>query len=152
MSGRIKLDERLTIGSGPPTEGTLLALARDGYKAVVNLRTPDEREQPLDPDEEGEKVRALGMAYRHVPVRGDALSPALFDAFRDAVTQLPGPIFVHCASGRRAGLFAIMQHAVERGLTGAEALAEARRSGLSIDDSPDLAALISTYVDRNRRD
>lgn len=148
MGTHVKLNDRFTVGTGQPTEETLDDLARQGFKAVVNLRTRDERNQPLDPDAEGEKVRALGMEYRHIPVPGDIQDPARVDTFRDAVKALPGPVFVHCASGMRAGAFTIMHVASEQDQSGDEALATAREKGLPIT-APALESFVKTYVDRH---
>lgn len=146
MGSHVKLGDRFTVGTGQPTEGTLTDLARRGFKAVVSLRTLGEPNQPPDPNEEGEKVRARGMEHRHVPVAGDALEPERVDEFRDAVKPLPGPIFVHCASGIRAGAFTVMRIAAEEGRTGDQALAAARERHLPIE-APALASFVTSYVD-----
>ena len=101
--------------------------------------------QALSPQQEGEAVRRAGMEYRHIPVSGSALDPSLVDRFRREVPQLPGPVFVHCASGRRAGSFAVMAAAAEQGLSGGEALAKARDLGFDWSGTPELEAFIRNY-------
>ena len=74
MENRIRIKDQLTIGA-QPTEEQLKHLAEEGFKSVVNLRMPGEEEQPLSPDEEGEKVRALGMEYLHIPSGRSSVLP-----------------------------------------------------------------------------
>jgi uncharacterized protein (TIGR01244 family) len=80
MSTGTKLTDQITIGA-QPTDDVLAQLQREGFKSIVNLRTEGEENQPLSPDEEGEKARALGLEYAHVPVSGDTLRPELADRF-----------------------------------------------------------------------
>lgn len=147
-SDRIRIDDRVVVGKVPPTAEVVQNLAREGFRAVVNLRTEAEEDQPLSPQQEGEAVRRAGMEYRHIPVSGSALDPSLVDRFRREVPQLPGAVFVHCASGRRAGSFAVMLAAAKQGLSGDEALAKARDLGFDWSGAPDLEAFIRNYLAR----
>jgi protein tyrosine phosphatase (PTP) superfamily phosphohydrolase (DUF442 family) len=48
------------------------------------------------------------MAYVHLPVPTNRLSGDLLARFHEEVSRLPKPVFVHCASGKRSGTFAVM--------------------------------------------
>lgn len=102
MTDRIRISEKAIVGKTPPSEQDLKALASEGFAAVVNLRQAGEPNQPLSPEEEGEAAAREGLRYLHIPVDGKNIDASTIKRFRDEVAQLPGPIFVHCASGRRA--------------------------------------------------
>ena len=119
------------------------------FKAVANLRTHGEEDQPLSPDEEGRVVRGLGMAYLHYPVASGELSAELVDGFRRRLGELPRPLFAHCASGKRSGAFLMMHVAAETGLTGEETIRKAEEMGFECD-TPQLEEFVRTYVDEHR--
>ncbi len=142
---RMTITDRLSVGA-QPTEEQLLGMAREGVKTVVNLRTAGEDEQPLSPEEEGKRVEAAGMRYVHLPVSMKAMGPELVDRFRDTLKEVPGPVFVHCHKGKRAGAFAMMHRAVETGMTGDETLKQAEQMGFECD-VPALKEFVTGYVD-----
>ena len=150
MRDQVRISDRVVVGNEPPTAEMVDRLARDGFKAVVNLRTANEPKQVLTPDQERAAVEGAGMAYRHIPVASTGLSPELVDSFREAVSRLPAPVFVHCASGRRAGSFSVMLAAAEEGLSGDSALKKASDLGFDWSNAPDLEAFVRRYVDRSR--
>jgi len=145
----MKISDRLSVG-GQPSEEQLQSLAREGVKTVVNLRTAGEEEQPLSPEEEGKRVAALGMQYVHIPVSMKSMGPEQVDRFRDELKRAPGPVFVHCASGKRAGAFAMMTTAVESGMTGDDTLKQAEKMGFECD-VPELKEFVKGYVDRHAK-
>jgi uncharacterized protein (TIGR01244 family) len=150
MQEAMRLSENLTVGA-QPSEEQLKQLAGQGVKSIVNLRTEGEDEQPFSPEEEGEKVRALGMQYLHIPVSSKAPRPEQVDQFRSELPRLPGPVFVHCHKGKRAGAFAMMHMAVESGMSGDDTLEQAEQMGFECD-SPALKDFVRGYVDQNRTD
>lgn len=147
---RIEITDRLTVGKAHPGLEDFEQLAREGFRAVVNLRTADEEGQPLTPEREGDKVRALGMSYLHFPVNSDDISERVVDRFRAAIQGLPRPLFAHCKSGTRSGAFLVMHVAAEVGMTGEEALAKAEELGFECD-SEELERFVRRYVDQRRR-
>ncbi|MBV8234184.1 MAG: hypothetical protein JO075_00645 [Acidimicrobiia bacterium] len=46
------------------------------------------------------------MQYVHIPVSMKDKRPELIDQFREDLGRLPGPVFVPCHKGQRAGAFA----------------------------------------------
>lgn len=112
MTDRIRISDKVIVGKTPPSEQDLESLASEGFAAVVNLRRAGEPNQPLSPDEEGEAASRAGLRYVHIPVDPANIDAEAIDRFMNEVEQLPGPVFVHCASGRRAEAVAA---AAERG-------------------------------------
>lgn len=149
MQQSMKINDAVTVG-GQPDDGQLAELARGGFKAVVNLRTAGEQDQPLSPEAEGERVRALGMEYVHLPVSTKDMRPEQVDEFCQKLAALPKPVFAHCHRGKRAGAFVMMGVAVEQGMSGDETLQQAERMGFQCDQ-PELKEFVKVYVDRNRK-
>ena len=147
MSQRIEVEQSLVVHTGQPSQEELEQLAREGFKAVANLRMPGEQNQPLSPEEEGAVVRRVGMAYVHVPVASTGPRPEQVDRFREELSGLEGPVLVHCASGKRSGAFAILHAAARKGLSGEEALARAKELGFDWK-SPELEGFVRRYLDQ----
>ena len=149
MESRIKITDQLTVGT-QPTDDELRDLANDGFKAIINVRAAGEDEQPLSPEEEGAKVAELGMEYRNVPVSMKTMAPIVVDQFRQELANLPGPVYVHCHKGKRAGAMAMMHTACEAGHTGEQTLQMAEQMGFACDQ-PELAEFVKSYIDDNRK-
>lgn len=147
MFERMQINDRVSVGA-QPTEEQLRQLAREGVKAIVNLRMSGEQDQPLSPDKEGSCVRALGMEYLHLPVSGKDMRSEQVDQFRRELARLPGPVFVHCEKGKRAGAFTMMHTAVEAGWSGEQTLRQAEQMGFECD-VPALKEFVKGYIDRN---
>lgn len=141
----MKINDQVTVGP-QPSEEQLQQLGHDGFKTVVNFRTPGEEDQPLSPDDEGDQVKAAGMNYLHVPVSMKSMGEERVDEFREAFPQLPKPIFAHCKTGKRAGAMVMMQMAIEQGMTGDETLQKADEKGFECDQ-PELVQFVKEYVD-----
>ena len=149
MAHRIKISDGLSVDAGQPTREELERLAHEGFKAVVNLRMVGEQNQPLSPEAEGEVIRKAGLEYLHIPVASTDPRPEQVDQFQEKLAELPGPVLVHCASGKRSGAFAILQTARQEGLSGEQALARAKQLGFDWK-SPELDGFITRYLDQRR--
>ena len=143
MSNPIKIDERLTVGPTKLNAEQIAELAQQGFKTIVNLRTDAEKEP--SPAEEGEIVRSAGLHYVHVPVNTDALNIGLGNRFHQEVSAVPGPIYVHCGAGKRAGTFATLHAGLYHGWSAEETVAKAAELGFTAD-SPKLEAFLSEYM------
>lgn len=102
MTNRLRISDKVTVGKVPPSDLDLKSLASEGFASVVNLRLKEEPNQPLTPEEEGKAAARYGLRYAHIPVNGTNIDEGTIQRFKEEVAQLPGPVFVHCASGRRA--------------------------------------------------
>lgn len=148
MNARIKFGEAITVGAQPSRE-ELQKLKEEGFRSVINLREAGEQEQPLSPQEEGKQAGELGLEYEHIPVSMGAMSEDKVNQFRERLANLPGPVFVHCRSGKRAGAFTMMHTAVVRGMSGEEALQQAKDMGFECD-MPQLEEFVKKYVDQRK--
>lgn len=145
MQNTMKISDRITVGPQPEAKD-FAELKRQGFRSVVNLRTSGEEEQPLSPQEEREEVQQQGMEYEHIPVSIEDMQVTLVDKFRLSLSELPGPVYVHCKTGKRAGAFSVMHHAVEQGVSGEEAVHKAMEMGFECD-KPALVEFVKDYID-----
>ena len=124
----VQITESLSVGPQPSVED-IEQLAEEGYLTVINLRTNDEKDMEMNPEDEGEAVRGNGLRYSHIPVFLDDMHDEEVDMFRHDLKQLMGPAYVHCGQGGRAAAFAMMHYAVEKGLSPEAAFQRAGRTG-----------------------
>ena len=145
MDKMVKINDQITVNSQPTTP-EFAELQELGFKTIVNVRTDDEDKQPLSPQAEGGQIESLGLAYLHFPVSMKAITPLTVDQFRQSLSDLPKPIFVHCKAGRRAALMAIMHIASEAGMLGAEATKAIELMGFR-PDKAETENFVKQYVD-----
>jgi uncharacterized protein (TIGR01244 family) len=146
----IKIDEWVTIGAQPSIDD-LRELTGQGFKSVVNLRQANEEDQLLSPVDEGQEVGNLGLEYLHLPVSSRDLQSMPVDEYRRQLKRLPKPVFVHCRSGHRASLLAVLTIAVEQGLTGREIVQKAEKMGVNLN-LPGLRSFLENYCGGPQRE
>ncbi len=143
------INSEMSIGP-QPSESDIQELAGQGVKTVINLRVDNEAEDQLSPIDEGQMARDAGMEYLHIPVIGNQIREGQVDEFRNAVDNLPKPIYVHCAKGKRAAVFAVMDEAVRKRRSGKEALARASELGYEVDNA-NLQKFVKEYIDSRNK-
>ncbi len=90
--------------AGQPTERALRELRAQGVTTVINLRSPIEMERSVSYDEPA-LVKALGMKYVYLPMRGTPDLPYSPQAVRDfaaAMKAADGKVLLHCTIAWRA--------------------------------------------------
>ena len=148
MEGIVRIDDRFSVVARfAPDRDALQQAAQEGFRSVVNMRSREEK-QELPPDEERRWVEAAGLTYLHHPVSADHLSDELVDAFRRKATDLPAPVLVHCASGKRSGAMVMMHLASEQGWSGEQVIERAEAMGFECD-TPELEEFVKSYVNRH---
>jgi uncharacterized protein (TIGR01244 family) len=112
-----------------PREADLETLRQLGVRTVINLRETAD----IWPGEES-KVRALGMDYVAVPMRGlGAPTDAQVAQVLNLIENGPAPVFVHCEHGSdRTGTIVACFRIKTDGWSAERALAEAKTYGLSV--------------------
>lgn len=130
---------------GQPGEAHARALAKAGYRTVLDLRTAGE---PRGFDEP-RVLRAAGLELVSLPVSAQTLTDSTYSAFRRVMRKAaPGGVFVHCASGNRVGAVMIPWLVLDRGWDIERAVAEAKAGGMTSDE---YEAMARDYVKRQRR-
>ena len=128
---------------GQPDAAELEALARAGWRTIIDTRLPGE---PRGYDEPAAASR-LGLDYVALPI-GDVLADEVIEAVRAALVDAHRrPVLVHCASGNRVGAAMIPYLILDEGRSPDEALAMAVRMGLR---SAGLAGQAMAYVKHRR--
>jgi uncharacterized protein (TIGR01244 family) len=144
---RFQVSETIYVGRGQPSEDDLKRLAAEGFASVVDLRQADESDQTLSPPLEAAAAGRNGLRYAHIPIPADRLEPEMLDRVESALSEMRGPILVHCASGKRSGTFAVALAAAATGSTGRAALARIEAAGVTYG-SDAMRAAVRRYVDR----
>ncbi|SDG48249.1 beta-lactamase hydrolase domain-containing protein [Sulfitobacter delicatus] len=139
------IDPNHTVALFTPETGTLKQAASAGAKSLVNFRADGEK-GGLTPDEEREQAERLGLNYLHHPVTADSLDAALVDDFRRSLDDLPQPVFLHCASGKRAGAMTLMALAADKGWDGDTALQEGKARGIDLTEEK-IGQFVKSYAD-----
>ncbi len=113
--------------SGQPDASAFEIVAKSGYVAVIDMRGPNEN-RGLD---EKAVVEALGLEYIEFPlVGGEAISFENAQRLDKMLTDIDGPILLHCGSGERVGAILALRHSLQ-GADDAAALEYGRDAGLS---------------------
>lgn len=147
MSDPVRLSRFVSVGRLPPGAAELERLRQDGVRGILDLRTSEDAAEPLSPTQEAAEAAARGLSYRHFPVAAGELDDAVLDRFGEVLRGMERPVFVHCTAGRRAGMLALSQVAVEQGIPGSSMLDMARDLGVLYGD-PAVQAKFAGYVDR----
>ncbi|MGN6113303.1 MAG: beta-lactamase hydrolase domain-containing protein [Luteimonas sp.] len=116
------------LTGGQPAPSDWAALKAQGVAMVVNLR-PDAE---MDGRNEAAEVVAAGMSYVGIPVAGaDAIDATNARRLWSLLKATQAPVFVHCASGNRAGALLALGAAQAGGMPPEAALEFGRSAGLT---------------------
>lgn len=121
-----KINDDLTI-AGQITLEQLLQVAQEGFKSVLNLRSPDEEGFLSN---EQQQAEALGLYYVNIPVKVETINDEIADWVLKQTNELPKPILVHCDSAMRAAAIVLMHIATRQGGTIKQAFKQAEQLGL----------------------
>jgi len=131
-------EDGLLLG-GQPTAKQLKALAKAGYKTVIDLR-PLEEDHGFD---EAKAARKADLEYSNIPVTPNALDASTVKFFLTVLSNAERPALIHCSTGNRAGGLYYAWLVLEQGLAEEEAGAKAQAAGLR---DPDLAGKMQQVV------
>jgi uncharacterized protein (TIGR01244 family) len=129
MSNIKKVSDEFSAG-GQPTPETLKQLVEEGYKSVVNLRSPDETGVLAD---EQQQAKAAGLEYVNVPVSSTQADKSLTAKVLFELEKLPTPVYFHCGAGGRASALALIALATQQQLNREQVLAKAQELGIKAD-------------------
>lgn len=121
-----KINDELTI-AGQVTPEQLRQVAQEGFKSVLNLRSPDEEGFLSN---EQQQAEALGLYYVNIPVKFEAINDEIADRVLMQTNKLPKPTLVHCDSAMRAAAIVLMHIATRQGATLRQAFKQAEQLGL----------------------
>ncbi|MDB9311109.1 sulfur transferase domain-containing protein [Aphanizomenon sp. CS-733/32] len=129
MSDLKKVSENLSI-AGQISSEELKQLAIDGFKSVLNLRSPDENGFFHD---EKQEAQIVGLEYTNIPLNPQEPNQELTKEAIQEIENLPKPILIHCAGGARAGGIALIAEAIQAGLTYEQIAQKANELGINLE-------------------
>jgi len=151
VNNSIRINENLTT-TGQVIPEQLEQASQEGFKSVLNLRSPDELGFSHN---EQQVAEALGLKYVNVPLKLEDLNEELITEVLKALKTLPKPTLVHCAAAMRSTGIALLSIAVEEGLTPEQTLAKARNLGFSVFEhsfvSQRLKNLLVDYLNKHSK-
>jgi uncharacterized protein (TIGR01244 family) len=124
-----KVSDEFSSG-GQPSAEALKQLANQGYKSVVNLRSPTETGALSD---EQEQAEAVGLQYANVPLNSNEADASLTAEVLSAVSSLPTPVYFHCGAGARGGALALIALATQQKLSREAVIEKAKELEISLE-------------------
>ncbi len=140
-----RVTDQLAI-AGALTETDLAHLVAQGYRTIIDLRSNEPVASGLRPAEERECAARIGVPYEQIPILITSFEALRIDEVRAALGRSAGPVVLHCASGRRAGILALVHLGCQEGWSAEPCLAKARVLGFDLDAMPVLRDLLVRYV------
>ena len=123
-----KVDAVVACGGATET-AALDGLKADGFKAVINLRMPQEPGANLD--QNMARAKELGLAYFSIPFNAQSPDPKTVDQFLAAIANTDNqPVYVHCGSANRVGAVWLVKRVLQDGWPVDKATEEAKLIGL----------------------
>lgn len=89
------------------------------------------------------------MEHFYLPVKALSMNEDHVDRFRERIEELPAPVFLHCAPGKRSGAFTMMHLALPQGWSGERVICMAGKMGFECD-TPQLGSFVRTHVASSR--
>lgn len=139
---RYDIEERLTL-AGQPQPADWAALAAEGFRAVVNMRS--------DPGRAAAQQRAAeaaGLRYIHLPLPAYELEPEHLAAFHQTMAAQEGRVLLHCRSASRVALVWLLERVVYDGWSRERAERALRNAGYSDDALETFAFCADDYFER----
>jgi len=121
-----KINNELAI-AGQITPDQFQKITEDGYKSVLNLRSPDERGLL---DNEQEKLEFLGLRYINFPMKFEEINNRTTLQILQTINELPKPLLIHCDNSIRSSVLALLYVATKQGITFEKALELSSNLGL----------------------
>ena len=101
-----RVTDKVLSGAQPEGEASFEALAALGVRTIISV-------DGAKPDVAAAKRH--GLRYVHLPIGYDRVEPDEGKAIAKAITELPGPIYVHCHHGRHRSAAAVAVACVQNG-------------------------------------
>lgn len=127
-----KINDDLAI-AGQLTSDQLPQITQQGFKSVVNLRSPDEEGFLSN---EQQEIEALGLYYINVPIKVEGINDEVAAQVLQKLDELSKPALVHCNNSMRSAAIALMHIATHQGVSLGQAFTQAEQLGLFGTNTP----------------
>lgn len=96
-----RINDHISVsGQIAPTD--MATLKTEGFTTVINNRPDGEApDQPANAEMQA-AAEAAGLAYHHIPLGRDGVTPDMVERTRAALADSAGPVFAFCRSGTRS--------------------------------------------------
>ena len=141
--GNIKKVSDDLSSAGQVTPEELQQVAQEGFKSVLNLRSPDEAGFLSD---EQQQAQVAGLEYANVPLKPTEANQQLTEQVIQEIANLPKPVLIHCAAGARASGIALIANAISEGLTYEQITEKAQELGLNLEQPHLKQFLLEKYI------
>lgn len=121
-----KINDELAI-AGQILPEQLKQLAEQGFKSVLNLRSPDEKGFSSN---ERQQAESFGLCYANVPAQMESIDGESAIFVLQYINELPKPELVHCENGALAAVMVLMHIAICQGDTVNQAFERVEQLGL----------------------
>ena len=138
-----KWNDKISIGAALEA-GDEQKLHDAGVRTVIDLRTEDEKQTP-----EKAWVENVGLDYEALPTAPNLLDDAAIARFVQEVDSSVGPVYVHCKSGGRAGVMALLHDAITGGWTIEHTLQVADEKGVKLGADSPYTPIVEDYLQRH---
>ena len=141
-----KVDAVVACGGATDT-AALDGLAKDGFKAVINLRLPTEAGANLE--QNAARAKEVGMKYISIPFNGQQPDTKAVDQFLASIADKSNqPVYIHCGSANRVGGMWLVKRVLQDGWTIEKATEEAKLIGLSAEP---LEKFALSYIETHKK-
>lgn len=148
MINAFQVNEYITT-TGQVIPEQLKQAVQEGFKSILNLRSPDEL--GFLPDE-AQVAESLGLHYVNFPFKLEALDEALITQILTVLDQIPKPAVIHCAASIRSTAIALLSVALQEGLTPEQTITRAKDLGYKFAHyaciDPQLKHFFSEYINK----
>lgn len=121
-----KINDELSI-AGQITSDQLKQLRDEGYRSVLNLRSPEERHVWL---EEADCCNRLALQYSNIAIQVNTINRVVLTQVLLQIEAMPKPLLIHCGSAERAAAIVLMYIAIRQGATLEQAFQQVEKLGL----------------------
>jgi len=142
-----KINDELSV-AGQLNLEQLQQAATQGYKSILNLRSPEEEGFVKD---EQKQAEAAKLQYVNIPVKPDGMTEELTDKVLEQIDRLPKPLLIHCASSMRAGAMAFMNVATRQGMTPEQVFEKAAEAGFDCNAQPQMKQFLESYISKHSK-
>lgn len=137
------INDQLAVADNQPDATELQQAAQAGFQSVMNLRSQNESGFLADEEQQAE---AAGLTYAHTPVKPDAITRETVDQLMQQIDELPKPALIHCKSGVRSGLIALLYTAIRQQMGVAQAMDLEKQKGFDFDEHPQMKQIFAQQV------
>jgi len=96
-----RINDKISV-SGQIAPRDVATLKAQGFTTIINNRPEGEApDQPAGSEIEA-AARAEGLAYHHIPLGRDGVTPDMVERTKAAIEASQGPVFAFCRSGTRS--------------------------------------------------